>query len=401
MLCRHSMRLRAVRIRHPRLAGLQQPSSGAKLLRCAPQRHYAGTGPCGPAERQQLSAEALGQRYCELQGVALSDEMRDRLLLTVAAATSEHSAASYLAWLETLDDESQAVIQQLVESHKAGDMLKAPERTRGWRVRQTLATGASLAAKLKEQAQQELARKAMQRGWRPKEERERAAGFPNDGASSTDGKDMEPENQLVHQNSKPRTSFEELLPDDWREAGRKEDSQSSSGSVSAVVEHTWHAEEVGDLALTEGEMIEVLSDTEPGSGWWTGRRCGGDGPSEEGIFPANYVSIVLDTDAIDASAAGDESGLARSSHSHEGPRSMSDAVEMPIAAHKMMRRASTSLSQLRAELDRRVIGQPHVKEGIVLALMTREHIYIEGPPGVAKTFTAEITAQVTALSAYM
>lgn len=402
------MRLRrTIQIHDPRYARLrQQPSSSANLLLqrcCAPARRHYGATPAGPARaasarQQPLSAEALAQRYCEIQGVTLSDEMRDRLLLTVAAATSEHSVASYLEWLETLDDESKAVVQQLVVSYKAGDVLKAPERTMGWRMRQLLV---SSAAKLKEQAQQELAQKARQSGWRPKSERERrGAGVPSSGGSPTDATDVDAETQSVHQTAKPRVrGFEELLPEDWREGGKEEGSQSSASVVrTAVVEHSWQAEKVGDLALAEGEIIEVLSDTEPGSGWWTGR---GGSPAQEGIFPANYVSIVLDTDSIDSAAAGNESGLARSPIFREGDECTSATVEMPIAVHVMIDRASTSLSQLRAELDRRVIGQPHVKEGIMLALMTREHIYIEGPPGVAKTYTAEITAQVTALSAYI
>ena len=80
---------------------------------------------------------------------------------------------------------------------------------------------------------------------------------------------------------------------------------------------------------------------------------------------------------------------------------VSESTRIPAAARELLDDAAASLSRLRGILDSRVVGQSDVKEGILLALMTREHIYIEGPPGVAKTFTAEITAEATALSAYV
>eukprot|EP01043_Picozoa_sp_COSAG02_P062792 COSAG02_NODE_8750_length_2456_cov_14.419569_3_plen_75_part_01 len=57
----------------------------------------------------------------------------------------------------------------------------------------------------------------------------------------------------------------------------------------------WKAPEAcpGDLCFERGELIEVVSTTEPGQGWLTGRlRSPGSG--EAGIFPANRVHFVLD-----------------------------------------------------------------------------------------------------------
>ena len=75
----------------------------------------------------------------------------------------------------------------------------------------------------------------------------------------------------------PRKGFEELLPEDWRGGDEGEQPPSPAAGPlaavgTAVAEHSWKPEEEGDLALTEGETIEVLSTTEPGSGWWSGRR---------------------------------------------------------------------------------------------------------------------------------
>ena len=55
------------------------------------------------------------------------------------------------------------------------------------------------------------------------------------------------------------------------------------------------------------------------------------------------------------------------------------------------------LAQIRGQMDRFVIGHDDVKEAIMLGLIAREHIYLEGPPGTAKTMLAEITAKAAEL----
>jgi hypothetical protein len=42
----------------------------------------------------------------------------------------------------------------------------------------------------------------------------------------------------------------------------------------------------GDLVFEVGATIEIVSESEPGHGWLTGRTPDG----KEGIFPANYTS---------------------------------------------------------------------------------------------------------------
>ena len=51
-----------------------------------------------------------------------------------------------------------------------------------------------------------------------------------------------------------------------------------------------------------------------------------------------------------------------------------------------------SLDPLRELFDQHVVGHDDVKDALLLALVCREHIYIEGPPGTAKTRIAEIAA---------
>ena len=55
------------------------------------------------------------------------------------------------------------------------------------------------------------------------------------------------------------------------------------------------------------------------------------------------------------------------------------------------------LAQIRGEMDRYVVGHDDVKEAILLGLIAREHIYLEGPPGTAKTMLAEITSEAAEL----
>ena len=57
-------------------------------------------------------------------------------------------------------------------------------------------------------------------------------------------------------------------------------------------------------------------------------------------------------------------------------------------------------SQIKDILDRYVVGHEDIKEGILLALIAREHVYIEGAPGTAKTMLAELTAKAADLSFY-
>ena len=55
------------------------------------------------------------------------------------------------------------------------------------------------------------------------------------------------------------------------------------------------------------------------------------------------------------------------------------------------------LAQIRSEMDKHVVGHDDVKEAILLGVIAREHIYLEGPPGTAKTMLAEITSEAADL----
>ena len=56
--------------------------------------------------------------------------------------------------------------------------------------------------------------------------------------------------------------------------------------------------------------------------------------------------------------------------------------------------------KLRDSLDAAVIGQGPLKECLVLALIAKEHVYVEGPPGAAKTLLAETAAGQAKLNTF-
>jgi len=51
-------------------------------------------------------------------------------------------------------------------------------------------------------------------------------------------------------------------------------------------------------------------------------------------------------------------------------------------------------------LDRHIVGQEDAKEGVLLGLLAREHVYMEGPPGIGKTHLAETAANAAGLSKF-
>lgn len=54
--------------------------------------------------------------------------------------------------------------------------------------------------------------------------------------------------------------------------------------------------------------------------------------------------------------------------------------------------------KLKEEMDKHVIGHNHVKMALLLGVVSREHIYIEGPPGTAKTMLSEIISSSAQLN---
>ena len=55
---------------------------------------------------------------------------------------------------------------------------------------------------------------------------------------------------------------------------------------------------------------------------------------------------------------------------------------------------------LRGALDRAVVGHDDAKRALVLALLAREHCYLEGAPGAAKTMLAERAAAAAGLATF-
>ncbi|CAB9513240.1 ATPase RavA [Seminavis robusta] len=60
----------------------------------------------------------------------------------------------------------------------------------------------------------------------------------------------------------------------------------------------------------------------------------------------------------------------------------------------------SAASSLRTLLDRRIVGHENTKECILLGLAASEHVFVQGEPGTAKTYAAELAAQLANLSTY-
>ncbi len=65
-----------------------------------------------------------------------------------------------------------------------------------------------------------------------------------------------------------------------------------------------------------------------------------------------------------------------------------------------MKDVNKGVATISDEMDRYVVGHDDMKEAILLGVVAREHIYLEGPPGTAKTMLAEITADAADLNFY-
>jgi len=71
-----------------------------------------------------------------------------------------------------------------------------------------------------------------------------------------------------------------------------------------------------------------------------------------------------------------------------------------LTNHRDLQAVAQRFQDLRHEMDRFVVGHDEVKSGLILGLVAREHIYVEGPPGMAKTMLAEIVSAASNLQFY-
>ena len=59
---------------------------------------------------------------------------------------------------------------------------------------------------------------------------------------------------------------------------------------------------------------------------------------------------------------------------------------------------SNPFETLKSEMDELVVGHTDVKTALLLGVVAREHIYIQGPPGTAKTMLSEIVSKSAELN---
>eukprot|EP01062_Namystynia_karyoxenos_P006049 TRINITY_DN12113_c0_g1_i2.p1 TRINITY_DN12113_c0_g1~~TRINITY_DN12113_c0_g1_i2.p1 ORF type:complete len:476 (+),score=127.68 TRINITY_DN12113_c0_g1_i2:84-1430(+) len=71
------------------------------------------------------------------------------------------------------------------------------------------------------------------------------------------------------------------------------------------------------------------------------------------------------------------------------------------ATPAVARNGAEQLAALAERLDAAIVGHAEGKEALLLALAAKEHVYMEGPPGTAKTMLAEVAARAARLSRFV
>ena len=81
-------------------------------------------------------------------------------------------------------------------------------------------------------------------------------------------------------------------------------------------------------------------------------------------------------------------------------KSNQDNVNLLIGAFSPLRiiKMPNPFELLRTEMDELVVGHSDVKTALLLGIISREHIYIQGPPGTAKTMLSEIVSKSAELN---
>jgi len=83
-----------------------------------------------------------------------------------------------------------------------------------------------------------------------------------------------------------------------------------------------------------------------------------------------------------------------------GKRSSLFREAEPEIRLQALKEASIALQHLRHSLDAHVVGHQDVKEAMLLGVLAKEHVYVEGSPGSAKTMMSEIISESTDLEPF-
>jgi Mg-chelatase subunit ChlD len=322
-------------------------------------RGSARGGPTPRAEWGDAALTAAARKFCRLQGEAFDGAMQQRITETLRMA--ERQPRHYEDWKAGLPAPAAVQFEKLRRLHLATREV-APEPEPG-----TVAWAELIASNLAEDLKQGALYKALsafQANPRLDEgvailraiHQEQQAGAKVAPAAT------EPEAEQAAAAAEGGVNIDPEL------IGRR-----------ARVVHGWDeaaGARAGDLAFGPGAEVEILGPG-PGAQWAVGRVVvGADGvaaPETVGAFPLTYVEAL----PADTAPIGPQPG------------------------HEALAEMGAGVAALWRALDAAVVGHRDVKQAVLLALLIREHLYIEGPPGVAKTLTAEVAARATARSLFV
>src|SRR6267378_3835772 len=71
--------------------------------------------------------------------------------------------------------------------------------------------------------------------------------------------------------------------------------------------------------------------------------------------------------------------------------------EQVRASREMVTESSTWITPLREEMARVIVGQRHLLDRLLIALLTNGHVLLEGVPGLAKTLALKTLANAVAV----
>ncbi|KAF9954396.1 hypothetical protein BGZ70_010581, partial [Mortierella alpina] len=310
--------------------GSSYSASGASFTKVAPPSSLLNYGASTPNEPSMNKAQQI-----RMEREAREKEERERIKREIEASESRERQAQGQSSAQRQAEERRLQEQQECEREQEAEQQRSQDRAREERAareREEAARSAREAFKAREEVQaREQASQAdeekrqQEQVQRQREREEKEANERRLKQQREEAEAQEREHQRRQQEEEERRrqqqAREEEEAEEQRRAQQEEEERrlqeehaasaaaahvepahaealGAPGSVSAVVLYSYEKAEENEMSLIEGEVI--LNVTELDVGWWSGESTDG---SRSGLFPANYVEVIDQTEEYAAPAA--------------------------------------------------------------------------------------------------
>src|SRR5206468_4117498 len=81
-------------------------------------------------------------------------------------------------------------------------------------------------------------------------------------------------------------------------------------------------------------------------------------------------------------------------HSHAGQLQISRMISPGDNLTPLVKEETFYLERVAQEIQKRIVGQTHLQDSMMIALLTGGHLLLEGVPGLAKTLAIKSLAEV-------